>query len=115
MDARCHLCLMPVAAPLGATCRIGGLECQADWSKMTARTAGFGPRGEFYSPCPQQRQPSPGMQQTTDTHGYARVAYNGQSTRGVQPDGQRTRDDDDNAHVACDNLASDQRATKRRT
>ena len=62
------------------------------------------------------------MQQKTDsrhvvydTHGYARVAYNGQCTRGVQPDGQHTRGDDNNAHVACDNLASDQRATKRRT
>jgi hypothetical protein len=71
---------------------------QADWSKMTARTAGFGPRGEFYSPCPQQRQPSPGMQQKTDsrhvvcdTHGYARVAYNGRCKRGVQPDGRQQR------------------------
>lgn len=56
------------------------------------------------------------MQQKTDsrhavcdTHGYARVAYNGQCTRGVQPDGQHTRGDDNNAHVACDNLASDPR------
>jgi hypothetical protein len=49
------------------------------------------------------------MQQKTDsrhavcdTHGYARVAYDGQCTRG----------DDNNAHVACDNLASDQRETQ---